>query len=248
MAVPELIYSVVLKWAEDWQMTFNPQKTEFLRITNKHNSISSSCYFKDISIPLSDHVKYLGVIIDKNLNWSQNINIIVDKANSARSFLQRNLTKYPPTVKSSCYSTLVHPIIEYTCTVWSPYHQQNELKLEMAQRQAARFVKNNYNRSASITEMLHQLQWDTLEARQNNLCVILLYKIINKLVDIFSEEQLLLTNSVTRGHPLRYLQPPTKIDAYKYSFFPSAIRIWNSLPSDIVKAKTLDLFKSGLNM
>ena len=90
------------------------------------------------------------------------------------------------------------------------------------------------NRSASVTEMLHQLQWDTLEATRNNLCVILLYKIINKLVDTFSEEQLLLTNSVTRGHPLRYLQPPTKIDAYKYSFFPSAIRIWNSLPSDIV--------------
>ena len=97
--------------------------------------------------------------------------------------------------------------------------------------------------------MLHQLQWDTLEARRNNLCVILLYKITNKLVDIFPEEQqLVLTNSVTRGHSLRYLQLPTKIDAYKYSFFPSAIRIWNSLPSDIVKAKTLDLFKTGLNM
>ena len=57
MAVPELIYSVVLEWAEDWQMTINPQKTKFLRITNKHNSISSSYYFKGISIPLSDHVK-----------------------------------------------------------------------------------------------------------------------------------------------------------------------------------------------
>ena len=42
--------NTVLKWAEDWQMTFNPQKTEFLRITNKHNSISLSYYFKDISI------------------------------------------------------------------------------------------------------------------------------------------------------------------------------------------------------
>ena len=31
--------NTVLKWPEDWQMTFNPQKTEFLRITNKHNSI-----------------------------------------------------------------------------------------------------------------------------------------------------------------------------------------------------------------
>ena len=111
--------NTVLKWAEDWQMTFNPQKTEFLRITNKHNSIPSSYYLKDISIPLFDHVKYLGVIIDKNLNWSQHINMIVAKANLVRSFLQHNLTKCPPTVKSSCYSTLVHPIIEYACTVWS---------------------------------------------------------------------------------------------------------------------------------
>ena len=68
MAVLEFIYSVVLKRAEDWQMTFNPQKTKFLRITNKNNSISLSYYFKDISIPLSDHVKYLGVIMDTNLN------------------------------------------------------------------------------------------------------------------------------------------------------------------------------------
>ena len=144
--------NTVLKWAEDWQMTFNPQKTEFLRITNKHNSISSSYYFKDISIPLSDHVKYLGVIIDKTLNWSQHINMIVAKVNSTRSFLQHNLTKFPPTVKSSCYSILVCPIIEYACTVWSPYHQQNVLKLEMVQWRAARFVTNNYNRTASVTE------------------------------------------------------------------------------------------------
>ena len=34
--------NTIMKWAEDWQMSFNPKKTEFLRITNKHNYISSS--------------------------------------------------------------------------------------------------------------------------------------------------------------------------------------------------------------
>ena len=84
-----------------------------------------------------------------------------------------------------------------------------------------------------MTEMLHRLQWDTLEARQNNFSVILLYKIINQMVDIFPEEQLVVTNSVTRGHSLRYLQHPIKTDAYKYVLlFPCSIRIWNiaSLP------------------
>ena len=63
------------------------RKTEFLRITNKHNYIPSSYYLQNTQIPLVDHVKYLGVIIDKNLNWSEHVNMISAKANSARGFL-----------------------------------------------------------------------------------------------------------------------------------------------------------------
>ena len=51
-----------------------------------------------------------------------------------------------------------------------------------------------------------------------------------------------------RPLPKISIQLPTKTDASKYSFFPSSIRIWNSLPSDIVEAETLDLFKISLNM
>ena len=81
----------VMKWAQDWHMSFNPRKTEFLRITNKHNYIPSSYYLQNTfdKIPLVDHVKYLRVIIDKNLNWSY-VNMISAKANLARGFLQRN--------------------------------------------------------------------------------------------------------------------------------------------------------------
>lgn len=55
--------------------------------------------------------------------------MIAAKANSAGCFLQRNLTKCPPSV-------------EYACTVWLPYQQQGIKKLEMVQQRAARFVMN----------------------------------------------------------------------------------------------------------
>ena len=64
--------NTVMKWAQEWQMSRN---TEFLRITNKHNYIPSS-YLQNTQIPLVDRVKYLGVIIDKNLNWSEHVNMI----------------------------------------------------------------------------------------------------------------------------------------------------------------------------
>ena len=85
--------NTMMKWSIDWQMSFNPNKSEFLRITNKVNYISSDyCdYLRNCQIPFVNHAKYLGVIIDKHLNWTEHINMITAKANSVRGFLQRNL-------------------------------------------------------------------------------------------------------------------------------------------------------------
>ena len=44
--------NTVMKWAQEWQMSFNPRKTEFLRITNKHNYIPSSYYLQNTQILL----------------------------------------------------------------------------------------------------------------------------------------------------------------------------------------------------
>ena len=103
--------------------------------------ISSDYYLRNCQIPLVNHV-YLGVIIDKHLNWSDHVNMITAKANSVRGFLQRNLYKCPSHVKNSSYTTYVRPILDYACSVyiWSPYHQHNISKIEMVQRRAARFM------------------------------------------------------------------------------------------------------------
>ena len=70
------------------------------------------------------------------------------------------------------------------------------------------------------------------------------------MVDIQQPEGLLmLTNSITQGHSLRYLQPPTKIDAYKYSFFPQPSRYGTTYHHMcMVYAVTLETFKLGLLM
>ena len=62
--------NTITQWSQDWQMTFNPKKSECLRITNKIYYISSAYYLQNSQIPLVNHVKYLGVIIDNHLNWT----------------------------------------------------------------------------------------------------------------------------------------------------------------------------------
>ena len=50
----------------------------------------------------------------------------------------------------------------------------------------------------------------------------------------------------TCGHASRFIQLQTNIDAYKYSFYPSAIRLWNALPTYMIEAKSLDDFQKHL--
>ena len=44
-----------------------------------------------------------------------------------------------------------------------------------------------------------------------------------------------------------YHQPMTLIDAYKFSFFPSTIKLWNQLPADVINSSTPNEFCNNLS-
>ena len=99
---------------------------------------------------------------------------------------------------------------------------------------------------SSVTEMLERLDFKTLAERRNESKLILLYKIVNELVEVNTDDILLSRPSIhnTRGHQLRFLPPPTRINSYHSSFFPSAIRQWNNLPESVINSSSVEHFKS----
>ena len=166
---------MITQWASTWQMI---STKECVPENYKQTTpLGYSYYMSNTPIQQADHAKYLGVIIDKNLNWNEHTKQVVSKANRVRGFLQCNLKKCLP----SYYLMLVHPILEYTCVAWSPYHQCNIHAIEMMQRHAARYALNNYDRHASVSEMISELGWPTLESRCNFLRTVMMYKIMNNL-------------------------------------------------------------------
>ena len=104
-----------------------------------------------------DAVKYLGVTVHHKLSWNEHIYSIVKKANSSIGFLRRNLQVHQKHIKANAYKTLVRPQIEYASTIWDPFTQENQNKIEMVQRRAVRFAYNNYRREVSVTTMLDEL-------------------------------------------------------------------------------------------
>ena len=138
------------------------------------------------------------------------------------------------------YTTLVRPILEFCCTVWSPHTILDIQSLEKkVQRNAARYVCGDYSRFHSVTAILDKLQWPTLKDRRHHLIAAMMYKIVNNLIDI--EASLYTpTTSATHGHSRRYLCIQARINAYLHSFFPLAVRIWNRLPAQLVNATSLE--------
>ena len=92
----------------------------------------------------------------------------------------------------------------------------------MVQRKAARWTLDNFHIQASVTEMLTQLGWRSLEQRRNDSRLYLFYKIIYGLVaiDLPPYVEHPARTSRKNSHPLVYRQIHTGADYYKYSFYP----------------------------
>ena len=130
--------------------------------------------------------------------------------------------------------------------MWSPHTQSRIDAFEMLQRKAARFVCNDFARLSSVTSILEHLGWDTLEQRRNQLTLLMLYKIINQLVEVPHRHILAKAPAFTRSCSSKYIHLYSRIDSYKFSFFRRAIRLWNSLSNHITHSVSFDSFKHSI--
>ena len=122
-------------------------------------------------------------------------------------------------------------------------HRKNINTVENMQGQAVRFVKSNYRRRhSSVTTMLESLNWVSLASSRAEARLVLLYRITNNVMDV-TTSALSSAPTRTRCNTHRYLQPFTRIEAYKHSFFPSTIKSWNKFTQQLVSKQSLNSFR-----
>ena len=194
--------------------------------------------------------KYLGVNFTSGLSWNHHVDEITSKANKCLGFLRRNLNISNCKAKETAYKSLVRPIVEYASPVWDPHTANNIDKIEMVQRRAARFVKNRYRQTSSVTSMLNELQWRSLRNRRADSKLTMFYKIVNDQVavdpDLYIKPQV-STRSTRGSHNRSFQVPYSRQNCHLYSFFPSTVRLWNGLPQEVVSAPSVAAFHSRIS-
>ena len=115
-------------------------------------------------------------------------------------------------------------------------------KLESVQRRAARFAMNDYHPTSSVTDMINKLKWNSLNHRRDTIRLQMMYKIIHRIVDLNLPDYITFNRRITRRNDYKLTMPFTRIDSYKFSFFPATVTLWNQLPNEAASATLINVF------
>ena len=167
---------MLYKWSLKWQMTFNSKKCHILSVSRKRQRPVLQYTLGQDLLTVVDSYPYLGVTVSNDLRWHQHTDNISIKATRLLNFVRRNIYCCSTEAKALAYISLIRPHLEYASAAWDPYTARDSNKLDSVQRRAARFVKKDYRRTTSVSQLVVQLGLESLSDRRMNARLSLFYK------------------------------------------------------------------------
>jgi len=234
-------------WSLTWQMVFNTKKCHILSIPRKRDRPTITYTLGTEKLSVVESYPYLGVTVSSDFRWHHHINTISSKATRTLNFIRRNIYGCSPEAKALAHTSLVRPHLEYASAVWDPYTARDSNKLDKVQRRAPCFVRRDYRRATSASQLISELGWQSLAERWKTSCLTLLYKAINGLVAIPMDELEHTSRCTRHCGPDAFIILQSCVDAYKFSFFPRTVSDWNFLPSSARSTPSVNSFKTVLH-
>ena len=179
--------------------------------------------------------------------------------------------------RKTAYLSLVRSILDYGSIIWDPYQVKDIEKLEHVQRQAARFITNDYQsrEEGCVTGMLQALELSSLEKHRIINRLIFMYKVVEGLVPAIppppppppkeflkpakTRRQIKgkqfkdhVSHNIIDRHIINnnrgFIVENYKTEQLKNSFFVKTVIEWNHLSTETVRAKTVESFKQALSL
>ena len=126
----------VNKWTKANRLTINASKTELLIFTNKTNysNENDKIYLDGVTLHPSDHTRFLGVVIDTNLNFKLHITQILDKISKHAGILYKIKDCLPNSARLTYYNSFVLPYLSYNIVHWGNTNSVHLNSLKITQK------------------------------------------------------------------------------------------------------------------
>lgn len=172
---------------------------------------------------------------------------MINNANRALGYLRRNFLSAPTSLKLLLYKSVVRSKLEYAASIWDPFTENLISSLELIQNNSARFILQNYNRTASVTSMKNTLQLPSLASHRKHARLCLMHKIMYHNPRLHRDLILPPSYASSRvDHAHKIGIPFFKTKCAAESFLPRTAKDWNHLPGSTASIIDHQRFCSAL--
>ena len=194
------------------------------------------------------HTKFLGVIIDENLTWREQIKTVETKVSKSVGVLYKTKDVLDIQALRTLYQSLVEPYMSYCCEIWGNTYPSRLRKLSLLQKKAIRIIYSlDYHGHTSL--FFHCLQILKLQDLITHRTMVMLYKANNHCleghVQAFFEPTAAAHKHDTRQSKLFYVKKANTTHRL-LSLTVRGIHVWNGLASNIRQLPSLPQFQTSL--
>ena len=246
---------IISNWFNCNKLSLNHKKSKFMLFGTRSQLSKLSdvkVYAGQSELERVESFKYLGVVLDPNLTFSQHIEYLKSKTLSKISLLGRARYFVDHDTSVMLYKTLILPYYDYCDFVYHCLSQKDCHTLQKLQNCSLRQILK-CDRLSPISDMHTVCEIEVLERRRDRHVSHEMYKAINgnapsnikKMFIHVHEKHDVKTRSNTSEQ--LYL-PRCKLEFSKRNFKYRGVRNWNPLPLNLRKAPTFEQFKTACTL
>jgi hypothetical protein len=238
-------------WVANNKMGMNVSKCKIINFGSTGKSAGHAYSINGGLLESVASYKYLGVVFQKDLGWSEHVGMVSKKGISTLNFVMRQLKGTNQVIKDKAYLSLVRPIMEYASSTWDPYRLGEMKEIEKVQRLAARRVTGRMKRFKLTkdikgtvekvfekpSEMVKELRWSTLANRRMHNRLSSMFRAIEgrggwkELGDKIKKDNSKYSHRGSNGK--RIVVKGSKKDIGKFSFINRTGTEWNKIDENV---------------
>ena len=247
----------IAEWFEKNKLTLNIKKTKLMifgtnPILPKFSNISLS--YNGTTIDRVDSFRYLGVVFDPRLTWSEHINKLSCNISKRIGVIRRVKYYLPPKTLMMLGNALIMPLFDYCSCVWSNCNANLSNSLQVLLNRLGRILLSA-DIKTPIKDILSSLGWCKLTDKWQEQLLLMIFKSLKGHAPLYLSELFTfndcLHSQCTRSQSNNTLIEPAWNNMQgKRTFLYRSTKEWNKLPNDIkisFKYMTIPEFKNAIS-